>query len=151
MPLHILIFKKKNPDEKLPVYTFSFYFDNVIISIPLLLHRGDLINSGETIQFPIVPPYFVSDDAVLGIQPILSIHDMSSPLKLKGEVEEMVMQFDKSELKKVVRFDPKTGGTTETDYNPSGSKYFITVEHGVELTKAEMIQLSTLIEKAFSE
>ena len=149
MPLHVYIFKRKYAADKMPVYVVSFYFDNLIITLPILLHRDDLRYFDEPIEIPASPPYFVHGNDIGALTPTFSSHDLRSPNKVKDESEEMTMSFDKSDLAKVSRFDPKTTEETQSVYNPSGSKYFIVTEEGAVFTSEELIELSNLIAKKF--
>jgi len=150
MPLHVCIYKKREATDKLPVYIASFYFNNFVITIPVLLHRDDLRSMNKPIQLPTAPPYFVYGNDIDRIVPSFSSHDLSSSSKLKCEPEEITMQFDKSILEKMSRFDPETGEITQTVYNPRNSKYIIATEEGAVFTKEELIELSGLINREFS-
>jgi len=150
MPLHVYIFKKKIITDKLPAYVVSFYFDNLVITIPVLLHRDDLVHLNQSVQMPASPPYFVYGNDIDKIEPSFFTHDLSSPVKLKFEPEEIIMQFNKSDLEQSTRFDPKTGEETQTAYNPAGSKYFIGTEEGTSFTKEELTELISVIDKKFS-
>lgn len=151
MPLHVYIFKRKPSLDKLPVYIASFYFANVIISFPVLLHREDLKYINQNVDIPAAPPYFIAGNDLEAITPAFYRHDLSSPLKIKNEREEMVMHFNKADLENATRFDPVTDEETRTSYNPSGSKYFITTEQGNVFTKEELKEVLDLIQQEFSK
>lgn len=150
MPLHVYIFKKKTVTDKLPLYVASFYFDNLVMTIPVLLHRDDLVNLSRPIEMPAAPPYFVYGNEIDKIEPSFLTRDLSSPFKLKFEPEEIIMQYNKSDLEQSIRFDSKTGEETQTAYNPAGSKYFIGTEEGVTFTKEEMTEMIKVIDDKFS-
>ncbi len=150
LPLHVYIFKKKEMTDKLPVYIASFYFDNLVVTLPVLLHRDDLANLNQPVQIPAAPPYFVYGNEIDKINPSFFTHDLSSPFKLKFEPEEIIMQFNKSDLEQSIRYDPKTGEETQTAYNPAGSKYFIGTEEGITFTKEELTELINVIDDKFS-
>lgn len=151
MPLHVYIFKKKSEADKLPMYIMSFYFDNLVITLPVLLHREDTRYMNEEIQLPAAPPYFIHGNDLAPIVPSFATYDLSSPFKLKAEPEEITMQFNKEHLANASWFDPKTGEQMLTAYNPAGSKYFIATENGMKFTKDELTELISLIEKKFSD
>ena len=151
MPLHVYSFKRKPGVEKLPVYIVSFYFSNLVVNFPVLLHREDIKHMNQPIEIPVAPPYFLAGTDLEAIKPVLSYHDLSSPLKLKNEEEVMTLQFDKADLANTARYDPKTGEVTKTKYNPSGSKYFIATEHGAEFTTDELTDLMNEIDRQFSK
>lgn len=150
MPLHVYIFKKKIPSDKIPTYIMSFYFDNMVVSFPVLLHCDDLIYLNETVQIPAPPPYFIHGNDLTPIVPTFTRYDLSSPLKLKFEPEEITMQFNKDDLDNATMFDTKTGELKQTVYNPAGSKYFIATEHGTVFSKEELPELMERIEQEFS-
>lgn len=151
MPLHVYLFKRKSDYDKVPLYVASFYFYNLVVNVPVFLHREDVKNIGQTIQMPAAPPYFVYGCDLDPIVPTFTTHDLSSHLKLKYELEELVMQFNLSEFENSVWFDPKTGKTTEGVFNPAGSKYFIQTEAGTTFTDEEIPVLLKVIEEEFSE
>ena len=99
---------------------------------------------------PASPPYFVYGNDINKIEPSFFTHDLSSPVKLKFEAEEIIMQFNKSDLEQSTRFDPETGEETQSAYNPAGSKYFIGTEEGVSFTKEELTELINVIGEKFS-
>ncbi|MEO8209827.1 MAG: hypothetical protein ABI840_04670, partial [bacterium] len=82
--------------------------------------------------------------------PTFSTHDLGSPLKLKYESEEIILQFNKADLEKASRFDPKTGEETQTAIEPAGSKYFIATEKGTTFTNEELTELIHVIDEKFS-
>jgi hypothetical protein len=151
MPLHVYVFKRKPDIERLPVYIVSFYFANLVVTLPVLLHQEDLKYLNHSIEIPAAPPYFVDGNDLSPITPVFTRHDLSSPSKLKNEPEEIIMQFNKADLESAARFDPLTGEVSRTDYNPSGSKYFIATEHGAEFTKEELPGLMKEIDRMFSK
>jgi hypothetical protein len=151
MPLYTFVFKRKPGIEKLPVNIVSFYFANLVVTLPVLLHQQDTKYFGQTMEVPAAPPYFVDGNDLASITPEFFWHDLSSPLKLKNEPEEITMQFNKADLENAARFDPVTGEVTEIAYNPSGSKYFIVTERGTEFTKEELAGLLKEIERQFSK
>jgi hypothetical protein len=150
MPLHIYLFKRKPSVEKFPAYVASFYFYNLVVNVPILLHCEDVQNFNQTIEMPAAPPYFVYGCDVNTIVPTFTTHNLSSPAKLKYESEELTMQFNKADLEKSTRFDPITGEETQGFYNPAGSKYFIQTEAGTQFTKEELPELIKVIEKEFA-
>lgn len=115
-----------------------------------MLHRDDLRNLNQTIEMPASPPYFIYGNDIDKMVPTFSTHDLGSPLKLKYEPEEMILQFNKVDLEKTSRFDPKTGEETQTAYEPVGSKYFIATEKGVSFTKEELTELINVIDDKFA-
>ncbi len=151
MPLHAYIFKRQSDEENIPVYIASFYFDNLIISLPLLLHREDIRYMNQMVEIPAPPPYFLFGTDIDAITPTFTRHDLGSPFKLKQEPEELMMQFNKAHLEKVTRFDPLTREETQGPYEPAGSKFFIQTEPGTVFTKGELPELMKLIEHEFSE
>ncbi len=150
MSLHAYIFKKKVLSSKLPMYVVSFYFYNLVVTVPVLLHRDDLRILDQTIVLPAAPPYFIYGNEIDKIVPSFSRYDLSSPLKLKNEPEEIKLQFNKSELDNSSRFDPKSGLVTQTAYAPADPKYFITTEEETIFTKEELTELINLIDDKFS-
>jgi len=150
MPLHIHLFKKKNPNDKLPAYIVIFYFDNLVVSLPVLLHRHDLVNLKEPVEIPNCPPYFFYGNNINELKASFSTHNLSSPKKLElEEEEEITMKFDQSSLENSVRFDTMTGEVEHTKYNPAGSKYFIATEPGATFTKEEIQELTVMINNKF--
>ena len=150
MPLHVYMFKKKEFADKLPAYVACFYFHNLVVTLPVLLHRDDLQNLNQSIEMPASPPYFVYGNAIDKMEPSFSTHDLGSHLKLKYEPEEITLQFNKADLAKASRFDPKTGEESQTAYEPVGSKYFIATEKGVSFTKEELTELINVIDDKFA-
>jgi hypothetical protein len=151
MPLHVYLFKRKSSKDKLPSYVASFYFYNFVVNVPILLHREDVQNFNQTIQVPVAPPYFVHGCDVDTIVPTFKTHNLSSPVKLKYEPEELTMQFNKEDLETATKFDPKTGEETQGLYDPAGSKYFIQTGTGTHFTKDELPELIKFIQKEFAE
>ena len=150
MPLHAYIFKKKKTSDKVPTHAVSFNFDNFIITLPLLLHNDDMDFYDGTIDMPLAPPYFIGGNDMGPLMATTTIEDLSSPVKLRNEPEEMTMQFNKSDLEKGSMYNPLTGEES-SGYNPVGSKYMIATEHGVSFTKEELKELVTVIEEKFAE
>lgn len=151
MPLHVYLFKRKSDEDKIPLYVASFYFDNVVVNVPVLLHRRDMEFMDQTVELTAAPPYFAHDCDLHPITPTFSTHDLSSPYKLKYEAEEIVMQFKSDDLAKTSSFDTKTGTTTQGAYNPAGSKYFIQAEAGTTFTQEELTELVKVIEQEFTQ
>lgn len=151
MPLHVNIFKRKQEIDKLPVYIASFYFTNLVVSLPVLLHQQDLKYCGQTIEIPSAPPYFVDGNDLFLMTPIFSHHDLSSPFKLESDPEEITIQFDNTDRKNTIRFDTNTGEVLHTAYSPSGSKYFILTEEGTAFTLEELRGLIKEIDRQFSK
>lgn len=151
MPLHVYIFRKKEQSDGLPTYMASFYFHNLVISFPILLHRDDFKFINQTILLPKAPPYFLYDTDLNEISPSCYSYDLSSPLKTKNQTEELSFQFDKSQLEKAVMFDPLTGVESIETYNPSDSKYLIATQDQVTFTKEELSELIKLIEAEFGK
>jgi len=151
MPLHVYLFKRKSANDKVPLYVGSFYFYNLVVNVPVLLHREDVQKMDQTIEMYAAPPYFVYGCDVDSIIPTFTTHDLSSPLKLKYEPEELVMQFNLTELENAISVDAKTGEKTEGYFNPAGSKYFIQTEAGTTFTDEEIPELLKVIEQEFSE
>jgi hypothetical protein len=151
MPLHVYLFKKKLITDKLPSYVVSFYFYNLVVSVPVLLHSEDIKHFNQTIQMPIAPPYFVDGCDLQETLPTFKMYDLSSSKKLRYESEELVIQFDKSQLENATRLDINTGQEVQEIYSPSDSKYFIQTESGTEFTKEEMIEILKLIDKKFAK
>ena len=151
MPLHVYLFKRKSDTDKLPLYVASFYFYNLVVNVPVLLHQEDIKFMNQNIEMPAAPPYFVYDCDLHPIVPTFTTHDLSSPYKLKYEPEELLMKFNLADLENTVRFDPATGEETHGTYNPAGSKYFIQTESGTTFTKEEIPDLLKAIEEEFSE
>jgi hypothetical protein len=151
MPLHVYLFKRKAANDRVPLYIASFYFYNLVVNAPIFLHREDVKIIGQTIQMPAAPPYFVYGCDLDPIVPSFTTHDLSAHLKLKYEPEELVMQFNLTELENAIWFDPKTGKKTEGIFNPVGSKYFIQTEAGTTFTDEEIPELLKVIEQQFAD
>lgn len=151
MPLHVYLFKRKSDEDKIPLYVAQFYFDNVVVNVPVLLHSKDVKLMNQMIEVSAPPPYFVHDCDLHPITPTFSTHELSSPNKLKYEPEEIVMQFKLDDLKNTASLDTKTGAKTQGVYNPAGSKYFIQTEAGTTFTDEEIIELVKVIEQEFTD
>lgn len=149
MPLHAYIFKKKKATDKIPTHVVSFYFNNIIITLPLLLHHDDMAFYNAPFDMPLAPPYFLGGNDMGPLTATTTFEDLSSPLKLKNEPEEMTMQFNKAELDNSGFYNPITGEEGH-GYNPVGSKYIIATEHGVSFTKEEIKELVAVIEEKFA-
>lgn len=150
MPLHAYIFKKKKASYRAPTYVVSFYFDYIIITLPLPLHHDDMKFFGEDVDMPIAPPYFIGGNDMDQLTASTTIEDLSSPLRYKNEPEEMTMKLNKLDVVNAVFYNPKTG-EKGSGYNPAGSKYMIATEHGVTYTKEELKELIAAIEEKFAE
>jgi hypothetical protein len=151
MPLHVYLFKRKSITDKLPSFVASFYFHNLIVSIPILLHRDDIKHFNQSIKMPTPPPYFAYGYDLDTILPTCTKHDLSSPKKLKNESEELVIQFDKTELENATRLNLNTGQETQEIYNPSNTKYLIHTRSETTFTKEDMIEIGKLIDKKFAK
>lgn len=149
MPLHAYIFRKKQDKEQIPLYIVAFYFHNLVISAPVLLHKNDLQYLNKPVTIPAPPPYFIYGNPIDKTVPTFSTHDLSSPLKLKSEPESFILKLDKIDPEKAVCLDLKTGEESYGTYEPVGSKYFIATEQGVSFTKEELKELIEIIDDKF--
>ncbi len=134
-----------------PLYAddLHFYFDNLVITFPVLLHRNDLQYINQKITIPIAPPYFMDGNDLNELVPSITMHNLSSPNKLKYELDELNMEFEKSQLEKAVRYDPVTGAESIEALNPANSKYQIISLDDTTFTKEELSELSKRIELEF--
>jgi hypothetical protein len=89
MPLYVLVFRKKNLEAKLPSYMMSFYFNNYILNMPLLMNEQDSWSDG---QCDFVPPPYFPIDRFLEI-PILfhPVKDFASTEKVTDEWEDLII------------------------------------------------------------
>jgi len=149
MPLHVHVFKKINPSDKIPTHVVNFYFDHYVITLPILLYKEDMSFYDQSIDMPIAPPYFTWDNTIRQETPHTFMEDLSSPNKLKNKEEEIVMKFNRDDLDKATKLNIKNGEESQTSYNPSGSKYFILTEEGITFTKDQLKRLLELIEEKF--
>lgn len=149
MPLHIQIFHKKVKSEPIPTYIASFYFDNLVVTFPVLLHRNDLQYMNKKINLLIAPPYLVYGNDISKLAPSVSMQNLSSPIKLKYEIDELNIEFEKSQLEKAALYDPVNGTESVESFNPADSKYQIITEENVAFTKEELAELHKRIELEF--
>ncbi len=149
MPLHAYIFKKKKARDKIPTYVVSFYFDHIIITLPLPLHHDDMKFYGKDVEMPLAPPYFIGGHDMGPLTATTTIEDLSSPRKLKNDTEEMTLEFNKVGHENADFYNPITG-EEGWGYNPVGSKYMIATEHDVSFTKEELKKLVAVIEEIFT-
>ena len=148
MPLHVYVFMRKTVLEVLPKYIVSFYFDNLVISIPVLLYKDEYRVMKQQIQLDPPPPYFLDGADAHALDAHFSRYMLSSD-KLKNDPEEYILKFDKSFLQKASRLDLQTGEIIEGPYEPNGSKYIIATEEGAIFTKEDLMDLVKAIDREF--
>jgi hypothetical protein len=118
MPVHAYLFRKRNPKDKLHSHVFVIYFQNHIISVPLIFHGDDHSFYGQEISMPLYPPLFVQYRNCDNIQLNGFYVDMSSPEKITSDEEVIIMQINQEELKNAVKLDPLTQTITASSFNP---------------------------------
>lgn len=139
LPLYVLIFQKKNTEASLPTYMISFYFNNYIFNLPLLMHENDVWNDDQC-EIIIPPPYFGNKNYLEVPIQFNPVRDFASKEKVTDECEELTFTMPDETRKHLWAYNPETDQTEQRSYDGTGIKYIIITKEGV-----------TVDPKAFSE
>lgn len=129
LPLYVLVFQKKALEANLPTYMMSFYFNNYIINLPLLMHVEDIWSDGQC-QIIIPPPYFANEQH-LGV-PVHAhaLRDFASTEKVTDEWEELTFTMLES-TDQLVSYDPESNEMKQRPFDRAGIKYMVITKEGV--------------------
>jgi len=146
LPFHVLHFRKKAPEAKLPTDVLLFHFQNHMISFPMPLHAEDMKLLGDGFEVIVPPPYFTNEDNMHIAMPNGFMRDFSSSDVVNDEEETVAWIVDDSDMQNAATFDPATGKIERKAFGQNKTKYIILVKPGMQLKPSELSELQKFIE-----
>jgi hypothetical protein len=142
------LFKKRDPNRRLPTHIFVIMFANLVVQLYLSDHTADIpliYGSGVIPEImPILPPFFATREQADETQYQTVPYMFISSGEVKGETEKMIMQTDSEILKQAVVYDPETDGKVPLE-NFGETMKILLFEEGKIMDTA---QVRDLLEKA---
>jgi hypothetical protein len=138
LPLHVLVFCKKNVDDKTPTHVIVFNFQNHIIAFPMPLNNNDIPLYKMNFKIIIPPPYFTNKENMAISMPTPFKDDFSSTEKVLDQDEHLTFLLNSDELKNSYSYNPETDEYKKEEYNPAGFKYLILVKEGTLINPKEL-------------
>jgi len=131
MPLHVIYFKSRVEDEKIPSHVMCFYFQNRIIFFPLPEDLDDLPSKPSDKKIIVPPPFFIDKTMIYRTQPKQFISDLFSENSVLDEEEVINLQLDPKDLENASCYDPVTDTHQIKKYDPAGMRTLILARDGV--------------------
>lgn len=117
-PLHMFLFKKRNPIEQIHTHVFVLYFNNWILSLPIPLHKDDISFYNGKLALPLFPPMFPDVPGIEKIKVSAFQEDFTSTEKVTHLEDIIVIEPSPEDLSKVAVFNTDTNEITEGVFNP---------------------------------
>lgn len=137
------LFKRKDSNENIPFQLFTIHYENIFISIPIPLHKGDikngLYNSEVNFRFP--PPIFLFSPTQ--DQPIqTNISDLSSTEINRNDFGYIEFQTPSLQNNNLIYLNAKTGETGKANFKSEEIRGVLIVNENKKFTMEELQQLA---------
>jgi len=109
LPVHYMIFKKKDPKAAIHTHLIAFYFQNFIVSIPIPFGNADQEMLDRESRITVFPPLFTQFTTNRDFKLAQFVEDFSSRELIKDEIEEVVTKANAEELKQASSYHPEHG------------------------------------------
>lgn len=120
VPPYLLLYKKKDPNARIPTHIMALHFYNTVLCIPVPLNKNDLFFYGQDINMfncPLISLYPIDFE---NNKPSHFSSDMSSQESITGERDIISAQFDPSDVKALKAFNLNTLTIdNEAQFDPS--------------------------------
>lgn len=138
----IFLFKKKKAKDKIHTHLAVFYFQNDIISLPIPLHKSDMLfyDGKELIEPPLYPPLFTQFEDSTNLPLFEIMYDLSAEDKVKNAEERITVQMNQEQLKKSTAYNSETDTYHEKEFHPAPIKYMILTKDGVTVDPKELVR-----------
>ena len=113
------IYVKKNMAEAIHSHFFVINFQDYILCLPVPFNKNDLGFYNSPIELIAYPPLVLQTPELESMAFTEFFEDIGNEKRLSGEPGQLSITFDGSEMENSATYDPNTGITERTPYNPS--------------------------------